>query len=675
MSHFYILVLHNSARLALACGVVAASLFQLPVFAQPVSNSDETEDIEITVTGKILRQPVYSPLRRDSTVQDATRPTYVITRPELEQRGARTVQEAIKYLPGVLSDGTAGGQLGANSSQFIRGSNSAQVLILLDGRPISDVGFGGGFDLSEISVDSIQQIELVPGGGSTLYGSDAIGGVINIVTVAPPTKDIVVVQPRLSIGSFGFNQQALQTSGRSGNIGFVFGYNRTQAQNDFPFRIDAINLSDTRRNADVLYNNFNAKLELNLDDRNTLRLNTLFLTRDFGIAGGVPIPGTVGAFNSLTPNARQYTRSALTDLTLTSKLGEGNDSLLTAKISADFLQYNSENPGTFGSRDRINRSYFGLQVQHNWQFAQDQNLTYGFDYRNTQADNQTFDLSSQTNTENYNSSIGQGALFARYEINVSPTISLNAGLRQDFSSLANASVTSPSVGGKFVITDSTTLRANYASTFRTPLISDFAGLAAFNVAPNPNLKPERGNSIDFGIDQKLGNFGLVRLTYFINTISDLISFNFGNPSTLVNIGEVRTEGLELAVNLEVAPNVNVFSNFTLNDPRIVSDRNASIIGNNLSFRGAESFNIGVSYEHSGIYAALLAHAIGGFFTTNNNRESLPGYTTLDFKLRVPITSNLKLSASVDNILDYQYQVFPGFPGISRSFRLGADMTF
>ncbi len=251
-----------------ALGVI---VMQCPaVNAQPAaSDLLEPGEEEITVTGKILNQPVFAPFRREATVKDSTRPVYVINREQIEAQGARTVQEALKYLPGILSDGTAGGQLGALSSQFIRGGNSAQVLILLDGRPINDVGFFGGFDLSEFTTDNVERIELLPGGGSTLYGSDALGGVINIVTRAPSTKPEVTV--RAAAGSFGLNEQAIQARGKTGGLGWTLGYSRIQADNNFPFKIDRINLEARRENADVLYNNLNLKLEGQLGDRNKLR--------------------------------------------------------------------------------------------------------------------------------------------------------------------------------------------------------------------------------------------------------------------------------------------------------------------------------------------------------------------------------------------------------------------
>ncbi|NER28510.1 MAG: TonB-dependent receptor [Symploca sp. SIO1C4] len=669
---------------------------QEPLYAQqsspePTTNSEteaekeplveeQAEEIEITVTEELLTQPLYTPFRQEGTLRDSSRPAYIINREQIEAQGASTVQEALKFLPGILSDGTAGGQLGASSSQFIRGGNTAQTLILLDGRPINDVGFFGGFDLSEFTTDVVEQIEVVPGGGSTLYGSDAVGGVINIITRVVPKQQEIEAKPTVGLGSFGFNQQVVQTNGRTGDIGWFLSYNRTESENDFPFEIDRIDLEDERENADVLYNNLNLKLETNLGDRNRLIFNALYLTKDFGVAGGVPIPidGSAGEFNNLTPEARQYTEEVLLDLSWQAKLGQADDSLLTSRIYADFLDYNFTNPdpNTFGTKDDIERTNLGLQVQHNWQLAANQSLTYGFDYRNINAENNTFSFATETNTENYDGNISQGAIFALYDIDLSPSFSFNLGLRQDFNSLENGSFTSPSLGVRLALGKSTTLRTNYAKSFRAPQIVNQEGLAAFNVVGNPDLQPERGNSFDIGVDQQLGDIGLLRLTFFVNTISDLINFEFGSPSTYTNIGKVRTTGIEAELNAQLANNLYAFANYTLNDPEILEDSNPGLESNELSFRGADSLNLGLAYEtNRGLYVGLLLRHLSEFFTNNSNTESLPGYTTLDLKLRLPVSSNLVFNASWDNIFDQQYEEFPGFPGVGSSFRIGLSSEF
>lgn len=369
----------------------------------------------------------------------------------------------------------------------------------------------------------------------------------------------------------------------------------------------------------------------------------------------------LGYFNSLTERDRKYTDQVLTDLTWNSKLGGGDDSLLTARVYADLNTRFDSRVSSFARYDNEQNSY-GIQAQHSWKFAQNQTLAYGFDYRDTSARNSTFDYLINAETTSYDDRIDQGALFARYELNFTPGFTMNFGLRQDFSSLTNGSFTSPTVGAKLAITDSTTVRANYIRNFRAPTLFNLYARGSTFVG-NSDLKPEKGDSYDIGIDQKLGNFGLLRLTYFSNTISDLIAYSFAVPvATYENIGLVRNTGIEAVLNVQLAKNIYGFINYTLNDPRILESANSAEEDNELRFAGADSLNLGISYETpAGLYAGILMHSLGAYPTNNTNTESLPGYTTFDFKIRVPLSEIFVFTGSVDSIFNQRYQLFPGYP--------------
>ncbi|WP_017651652.1 TonB-dependent receptor [Fortiea contorta] len=650
----------------------------------PTTTQETESDIELTVIDKLLNEPVFSPFRREGTVKDSTRPIYVITGEEMEAQGVRTVREALKFLPGVLGDGTVGTEVNALSGQFIRGSNTGQVLILLDGRPINNLG-GGGFDLSEFTTNNIERVEVLPGGGSTLYGSDAIGGVINIITRRPTEK--IITEAKVNVGAYGLNQQSIQNSGKTGNIGWVIGYNRTQAEYDYLFAIPEANFVGTRKNNDTLYDNFNIKLEADLGKRNTLSFSTQYLGKEQGVPGGVPVPVPEfgqGFFNSLTDKNRKYTDQVLSDLTWNSKIGGGDDSLITARIYTDFLNTRFDNrSGAISAQNRFdsNQISYGIQTTHSWNFAKNQSIVYGFDYRNVNVRNTTFAYATNINRINYDSGITQGALFARYELNLTPSWSVNLGLRQDFSSLINSSATSPSVGTKFALSDSTTIRANYIKNFRVPTLANLFNVNPTNIG-NPELKPERGDSFDVGIDQKLGDIGLLRLTFFQNRVSDTIAFKSlrppvnGNTGTWENIGLVETTGIEAALNLKVAKNVYAFVNYTANDPRILKSANPAEIDKELRFAGADSINAGINYENpAGLYAGFIMHSLGKYPTNNTNTEFLPGYTTFDMKFRIPLGNNLTVNGSVDNIFNQRYQLFAGFPDAGRVFQVGLNWKF
>ncbi len=645
------------------------------IFAQ---SSDDDDILRINVIESILDQPVYTPFRREGTVREATQPVYVINREQIEAQGARTVDEALRFLPGVLSEGTAGGQIGAQSSQFIRGNGSAQTLILLDGRPINEIGAAGAFDLSNFTTDAVEQIEVLPGGGSVLYGSNAIGGVINIITRRPLVEEGIEAKTSFDLGSFGYNSQVLQVRGNTSNINWSLGYNRTDSDNDFPFSLSTTDFEGTRTNAEVLYNNLNFQLAADFNDRNRLNLGALYLTKDLNVPGGVPTPSGFGAFNTLTEDDNQYTENLLLDLTYELKLGQGDDSLLTARLFGDFLDLTFNDPvadNSFDnpSEDRIDQTSLGGQLQHSWQFASNQNIAYGVDYRNVQAENETTNLLTGITTEAYDESINQTGIFVRYQADITSHFSVNAGIRQDFNDLADGSFTSFNLGTRVALTDTTNFRANFARNFRVPTLSDLF-LTTFNTN-NPDLEPETGLSFDVGIDQQIGKRGLFRFTFYRNEIDDAINFD-SETFRLENIDHVESVGIETELSYQVFDNVFTFANYTWNRPEIRESSNPADKGNSLPFTNADSFNFGVAYEPGdGLYAALFLHSISDTFVDRGNLETLDGRTTMDFKLRVPLSDNWTLRASMDNIFDEEFEEFPGFPGVGRSIQVGIKGTF
>lgn len=643
-----------------------------------VQNPEVDDVLRINVVESILDQPVYSPFRREGTVREATQPVYVINREQIEAQGARTVDEALLYLPGILSEGTAGGQLGAQSGQFIRGSGTAQTLILLDGRPINEIGAAGGFDLSNFTTDVVEQIEVLPGGGSVLYGSNAIGGVINIITRRPIEEVGIETTTSLDLGSFGYNNQVLQLRGNTGNIDWRLGYNRTDSDNDFPFSLGTTDFEDTRTNAEVLYNNLNFQLGANLNERNRISLGALYLTKDLNVPGGVPTPSGFGAFNALTEDDSQYTENLLLDLTYESALGQGDDSMLTARLFGDFLDLTFNDPvadSVFDnpSEDRVDQTSLGGQLQHAWQFADNQNITYGIDYRNVQAENETTNFLTGLTTEAYDENINQTGIFARYQADITPRFGVNAGIRQDFNDLADGSFTSFNLGTRVALTDTTNFRANFARNFRVPTLSDLF-LTTFNTN-NPDLEPETGISFDVGIDQQIGDRGLLRVTFYRSEINDAINFD-SDSFRLENIDRVESIGLETELNYQVFEGMFAFANYTWNRPEIKESDNPDNRGNSLPFTNADSFNLGFAYEPGdGLYAALFLRSLSDTFVDRGNLESLDGRTTLDFKLRVPLSNSWVLNASMDNIFDEQFEEFPGFPGVGRSIQVGVKGAF
>ncbi len=679
---------------------------ETPASAQstPEKTPAPVEELEIDVYGdRLLKKPIYSPFRQQGTLKDSTRPAYTINQNEIKAQGARTVREALQSLPGILGAGTVGTEVNALSGQFIRGSNATQVLILFDGRPINNLGTGG-FDLGEFSTSIVERIEVLPGGGSTLYGSDAIGGIINIVT-SRPASDKLAVKTQLEVGNLGYSKMGINVSKIDGKIAWSVGYDRIQATNNYEYSIPEANVSGTRINNDATYNNLRVRADADISDRTKLNFTTIYLSKNQGFPGGVPIPSPQngqGFFNSLTDANRKYNDQLLLDLGIVQKLGNGDDSTLTARVYYDNLSTRFDSltafadtlsvqngqvvkatrPQTQTQRDNKQNSV-GIQTQHNWQISPNQTITYGFDYRSTNNRNTAKSIATGVQTVNFDGNISQGALFAQYNIDINPTLRATAGLRQDFSSLVNGGATSPALGIKWDVNSETTLRANYIRNFRTPTLTNLFSANPTNIG-NPNLLPEIGNSFDIGVDRKLGTFGLLRLTAFQNDISNVIAFQRVAPAVngisgiYTNIGEVQTRGIEASVNARLAPNLYGFVNYTLNDPKIIKDGNSAVQGKELRFAGADKLSMGVSYENSyGWYGSLALNSLSGYPTDNANTEFLPGFTSFDANFVAPLNEDrsLTLNASVQNILNQRYQLFAGFPDAGRTFRTGIDWKF
>jgi vitamin B12 transporter len=477
-------------------------------------------------------------------------------------------------------------------------------------------------------------------------------------------------------------------------------YSRVQAQNNYEFSIPEANYQGTRVNNDVLYNNVNLRLDSKLSSRTDISFNASYLPKQQGVPGGVPIPNPQfgqGYFNTLTDNNRKYTDQVLSDFTFKTKFGNADDSLFTARLYVDFtntrfdsqtafadaltgtppvLQRTAQPQRRFESRQRS----IGTQVQHNWKITPTQSLTTGADYRSTGVRSLFGALGNES--LNYDRSIDQGAIFAQYIVSLNPQLTTTVGLRQEFNSLTNGSVTTPALGAKYQVGNDTTLRANYVRNFRLPTISNLYGVNPTNVG-NPDLKPEFGDSYDVGIDQKIGRNSLLRLTYFDNTISDLIAFRRIAPAlpngvsgTWQNLGTVQTKGIEAAFDTQIAPNFFASIGYTLNDPRILQSVNAGENGRELRFAGGDKFTAGLWYENLyGWYSGLTINSLSSYPTNNTNTESLGGYTTLNLRLKAPISPQLSASAGVENLFDQRFQLFPGFPDGGRTFQVGLDYKF
>lgn len=575
---------------------------------QPLSGSNFTLD-EVSVTG--TRRPV--------KLKDTSTTVYVIDRQELERKGANSVGEAIRGVPGVQSNLFGAGS-DVHGNYFIRGLPNSGLGILVDGRLITNLN-QEHFDLADLPVYNVERVEVLTGSGATLYGSNAVGGVVNVIT-RQPTKPLEG-EVKVEFGSFGYSNYIANYSGKLDKLGYHFGYRQFDTSNNYYYQIERPGRLFTgfRPNGYIASKYYDFNLAYDFDDRNRLRLDTYLRGVTKGVAPFSIVNPSLPLIDPET-GTTQFEITRLNNqahgiaLTYDAQLGAGRDSqlqILTAidrNLVVEAAGYDPEDQGTY-----TDVSAFNLQIRHNWQFTQASNITYGFDYirefgRSGANDNSIF---------NFDTGAGRPAFFALYNWRIVEPLLLSVGGRVTFPDPIVAkgltreipSSFDPTVGLRYQITPTIALRANYQRVYRAPNFNDLFGRTTH--IGNPFLDPETGTAYDVGIDWQTGNNSLLRLTFFHSDIENLVDYllvrnscaanGFADESSTCQAGlasgdlnndprsnaqrfrvgypQVNTSGVELGFNWQIDPSWSVFATGTVTDSRVVQPPSTAVTNSQL----------------------------------------------------------------------------------------------
>jgi vitamin B12 transporter len=607
--------------------------------------------------------------RGSESATRSARTTYVVTAADIARNGNRTIADAIENLPGVEIQRY--GAFGAEANVGIRGSSNSQVLVLLDGLPMAGAQIEN-VDLEQYGVAGIDRIEVVEGGGSTLYGSGSIGGVINIITNGhAPTSATVAT------GSFDEQTYQLQTP--------YLSFQRTYAGNAFPLPGGA-----TRTNSDA-----------------GLTAGTLTFAHRAGAfdlefladesAASLGAPGPVPLYTS--PTSRQQTLSR--DLRLRAEerskratfsvaLGaSGQDLTYTCDTPADLNCLNAyATPAPSGTAPPYNQL---LSDDHTMVSVSNavgderQRLVYGVDLSRGNA---RIDGGTGTGNDAYNAFVttdayAQTAAYVQSQWFGTKGGAFYVGLRgeRDLNSLATAqgSALSPSIGGIVPIGSALQLKLNAATAFRAPT-ADELFYPPQGTYSNDGLVPERTRVADATFVDT-GRFGQASIGWFTTHGSSFIVD--ANPAASnfepENVGHAVINGITLA--LETTPDHHVVTSFSLTDLYEAQDLDT---GTRLPGRGPVlSMTTGLRYVAS---AGGRFDGLGVKLTSNGLSEQpqyivpystvpTPPYaqaaasTLVDAYAGYRVSPKLVLTLRGYNLLDDRYATFNGYPMPGRSFAL------
>ena len=603
-------------------------------------------------------------------------PVYKVTQEDIKKQGNRSVSEVLKNQPGFAINNT-GFAADIHTGGTYRGASVNQSIYLLNGRNISPNTntYHGNLDLNSIPTSTIDRIELSSGSASTLYGSEAFGGVVNIIT--KPGSQKPELKLGILFGSFGQQNYSASYTGSGKGFDYAIGFEQSRSDNNYDVPVGAANRGPDGKlfNADTASNSFYGCISAALYPHNTLTFDATKLTSQKGlIYFGFPLQKDRLAHDAYNIG-----------LNLRSELAKGSILNTTIGYNRDYFNTYGPTVAAFYRQGDLDSQRFSFRLDHDWQVAKGFKLRWGTDVKNESLISNA--LSTNPSAIVNNGRIDQSrflpSLFGLGTIDIAKNFQIELGLRQNFSERHGSSF-NPSLGVNWAATPNVNVRGSVVSVNRFPGLDQ---LYAYDIVhgwfPNDNLKPEFGTAWTAGVDVKLNEKFTGQFTYFGNSLNDRIAthltlLNGRTVSQWQNIGQVNTNGLEFALQYKITPEWRTFLNYTYTNARIESGAEKGLQLTQIPFGVAQ---FGVGYDRSGWQANLLANYYSGsrrsFFL--NSTDSLlsysPSWLNIDVNARISLTPQIGLTAYLQNLFGGTYVKTNRIYEPATTFRIGRDATF
>ncbi len=584
-----------------------------------------------------LKEVVVTATKTEKKPQDVTQSVTVITAGEIQKSGATTAAEIIRTATG--STVNEYGPLGALSVVSLRGSSYQQVLVLLDGRRLNSAS-AGGFDLSDLPVplDSIERIEIVRGPSSALYGADAVGGVVNIITKKPAAFATTLTG---ALGAHGYTAASLYNSGRENNTYYTLSASKERSHG-------------YRDNSDVDQEKAGIKVGYDLEANSVIEATSDYMTKDQGVPGSSLYP---------SPLARQQTRSVVSGLLYKQRFSKELDFSLRAFETEEKLGY--QNPD-FSENSRHRNASSGAETQVNWLMGASNMVTVGAEGREDKL------VSSSAGSH----TAALSAAYIQDELNLGESLIVVVGGRNDHHSVYGGKW-SPRASARYLVAgNGTILRASYGKSFRAPTFNDLYWPATTFTAGNPNLRPETAEEYEGGIEQPLGDRTMIKGTLFRRKVKDLIEWQL-DPTTFqyspVNIGRAEIKGIEAEARFMPTSTFTWRINYTHMFPANEDT------GERLFLVNIPDMQIG-----STLMASLDANTVISLDGRRVKNYVKPGeekwdYYTVDGKITETVAVRKELKADVfvgvKNMFNRDYETAKGYPMPPREIWGGASLKF
>lgn len=650
----------------------ACALGVLSIASQALAQTTNSPPLEFTITANRGETPL---ARAGSAVT-------IVPAEDVQKVNPAAPLDVLRNLPGVsVSENGGPGHL---STVFIRGAEARHTLVLIDGIRVGDPSSTGGeFDFSNLVATDIDRIEILRGPQSALYGSDAIGGVINIITRKGRGDPRATTQ--VEGGSYGTLSTLGTVSGGTERFSYALALlaARSNGFSAYGYRIPNLERQYGPFDKDG-YRRFAGSARFSFRPSDTVEIEAgvyagrLRSDYDAAFAGFGSLPDTPSFVKSrfITAYAR-VTADAL-------------DGLLRNKVTAYVTETDRKNYDVqrtdfgFGVSDEFNRYDFrgrryGVEYQGDLLLGPYGKFTFGGGIERETAHTATIPGQNSFNMpESASFSRNNGSLFALYQTTLFDRLDISVGGRVDKADGVRTFVTGRATAAYRIEETGTKLRASVGTGAKAPSL--YQQFSVYSPSRNgfPALVPETSWGADVGIDQTLADGRLILSgTLFFNRIRNLIDFDGMLPSIApfggqyVNIARARTQGIELAADGIIAPGILRFkASYTFLDAR---DTTTGLI---LQRRPTHQGKMSVAWTPvEKLTIEPTVFMVGESFSSRNQTDRLPPYARLDMRIAYQVTPNIEVYARGENLTNARYQEIKNYGTTGRAVYAGVRATW
>ncbi len=634
-----------------------AFLFSQNLTVQKTDSSGIYKLSDVVVTANKYPTPSYE-IANSITVIDSQ---------EIADKNYNNVINLLNDVPGVSI--TQQGGPGELSSVYIRGGNADYTMVLIDGVEANMTNDPTDtYDFSNLSTDNIQRIEVLRGPQSTLYGSDALSGVINIITKKGKG------QPKLNLFSEGGTYNTYKAGAALNGSYNIFNYSVSLSKfHSNGFSAASKKYGNTEKDGST---NYYLTSRFGLDLSKVINFNIFYRYNKSNTALDQH-GGYFGDDPTYLQHINEYAFKTEADVT---PLGQLLHSKISFSIFRNFRGYSFDstlyNPAS--SRSFYDGKRYHFEFQNNLNISDFYNVVAGFE-----SDKQTANSNYYYNSDNFPytsflplSSITSNGVYLENQVNLQNSMFANIGIRYENNQLFNSKVTYRIAPAFLIKQTDTKLKATLGTAFKAPSLYDLFD----PTYGNKDLKPEESTGWDAGFEQFILNgkihFGV---TYFGNNFKNLFASDPNNNYRTININKAATSGIETEFEMRILKNLNVDANYTYTNTK--DERQDPLYHNKpLLRRPKNKFSLDIYYTpvdklSSNAQITYVGKRDDLNFLPDYSvvRVNLAPYTLINLSLNYLLTNYVQIYARIDNLLNEYYEQVYGYASAQFSIYGGVKL--